>query len=241
MRRHAGWGLFELLISLVLSMLLFVALVEQLVHTKRHILQVNERMSQVVDMQWLTDMLRSRIRAAGFTPCLRSDHLHSVDTRQSPESTRWYEWQAAPLPQLTLRRMAEGVRPVTQVISAREIVINGASVSRKRPIMIADCWHAEVHSQAEVNAAPDGVHVVLNEPLKFNYMPPIYYAEWLSESFFIRKQALFYRHRRVDKLSARVVDLNVEVISSGGLIWLKCRLMLENAQYWSILTRVRSR
>ncbi len=245
MRRFAGWGLLELMLSLALSMLLLMVLVEQLIQTKRQTMQVAQAMQEMVELQWLSDVLRSRVRMAGFTPCRRIDHLIAIDTRTHPQSLAWFEWQTQPTPQCTLRRMANSRRQVVRQINAHELVLDGPGVALHRSIMIADCVHAEVHQQTKLFAAPDGVHVLLHEPVRFTYVPPVYYAEWVSESFMIRpraegKPALWYKHHRADQLSQQVINFAVKVIMLGQHTWIDWRLMRDNSQWWSLVTRVRA-
>jgi hypothetical protein len=240
MKRCHGLGLLELMISLALSLWLLWVLVEQLVQVKREIIQVSASMNRSLELQWLTDLLRSRVRGAGYTPCVRVDHLLAVDTRSYPESLAAVEWQAQPLSKCTLRRMGNAISPVLRQINSYEIVIKGPAVTLKRPIMIADCRHAEIHTQAELVTTPDGVHVLLAEPLQFNYQPPVYYAEWVTESFFMRARALYYQHHRVDQLSTQVVDFNVEISTHDHHTWVKWLLHRDDGQEWPLVTRVRS-
>jgi len=244
MRRIRGWGLLELMLGMALSLLLLLLMVEQLVQVNRQILQISKVINNTLELQWLTDLLRSRIRIAGFTPCLRSDHLTVVDARDSPESVTWIEWQKEGLPRFVLRHMADHVSLVTRIINSQELIIVNHAVALKYPILIADCVHAEVHSQAKVISAPDGLHVILQEPLQFKYLPPVYYAEWLSESFFIRvagngKQALYYKHHRVDLLSTQVTHFNIKLTELAHT-WVTWILQFESGDEYTLVTRVRA-
>ena len=197
-------------------------------------------MNDALDVQWLSDLLRSRVRVAGFTPCLRVDHLTTVDTRIHPDSLAWVEWQEQPTPRCTFRRMGDAIAPVVQQINAHELLIKGRAVPLARPIMIADCMHAEVHTQADIIPTPAGVHIVLEQPLHFTYQPPVYYAEWVRESFFIRARKLYYQHHRVDQLSAQITDFSVELVKQGPYTWVNWLLQRDNGQTWPLLTRVRA-
>ena len=233
-----GIGLLELLISLALCTLLTGLLIDQIVRSRQQIQHLAHRMNQTMELQWLSDLLRSRVRTAGFTPCLRLDLLVTFDARQKPQSLAWFEWHADS-PRCILRRMGDEVRAVV-VRNPRELQLDGPAVPLNRPIMIADCTHAEVHRQAEIFVSAHGARVLLQHPLHYPFQPPIYYAEWVSETFFMREQAFYYRHHRSDKLSTHVVDFSVRLSTREAHTWLEWVLTLADGELWPLITRVRA-
>jgi hypothetical protein len=236
-----GFSLLELMISLLLFMLLMMILMQQILHLRRMSTELFLGVDETLEMQWVTDFIRSRVRMVGYTPCRRIDHLEVFDARVNPNSLAMMTFHGE---KLTLRRMHEQSFPILKQKNDQVFFTRHNQLSRKWPVMVADCYHAEVHDISTINSYSDADEVILSMPLQFTYEPPVYVGEWISESFFTRnvsfgKYALFYKNHHVDKLTSSIqkISMNLHEIQD----YLYVHLVLEgHAQSWILKTRVRA-
>jgi hypothetical protein len=245
-KHQQGVGLAELMISFLLSSVLMMILLQHVIQVKRQSQAIAEVIDRSLELHWVSGLIQARVRAAGFTPCLRLDHLVRFDARANPESLEVMEVQAMPQPRLTIRRMDSRGEAVRRQISARELLMSSNVVREHQPILIADCQHAEVHETLRVEKQVDGDVITLKEPLMFTYDEPLYVGEWISESFFIQPTsekvpALFYQHHRVEQLTQRVQHFSATLIHKHGYVVLNLVLWLENNGRWRTETVVRAR
>ena len=246
MRRQQGIGLPELLVGFFLSTLLMTIMMQHVLHANQQSRMIFAVMEESFELQWLSDFIRSRVRSAGFTPCLRIDHLVGFDARVKPESLAAIEVNMAPDTRLIIHRMSDQGMPILRQISPNELLIGTQAVRVGRPVLIADCYHAEVHDVARVMKHDEGYVVTLNEPLVFHYASLAYLGEWVSESFFIRaladgSRALFYQLYRVDQLTARVHDFSAELKGVHAYTQVHLAFSLNDHRTWNLDTVVRAR
>jgi hypothetical protein len=218
---------------------------QQFVLIKQQSARVFLQLNQAQELHWLSDVLRSRVRMAGFTPCRRLEHLVVADTRAKAQSLAEYEFVSQPHASLTLRRMHQSAVRVLKQISPTDVLIESTPISIQYPIMLADCEHAEVHTLADATKTPEGVHIQLQEPILFTYQLPFYYAEWVTESFFMRQtrergRALFYQYHRVDQLTRLVQDFSAKRFQIEASLLVELNLQLSNQHSQMLVTRIRA-
>jgi hypothetical protein len=205
--KQDGLGLTELLVALVLSMLLMLVLMQQMLLMMRESAYVHEKLDEAVELQWVLDWMRTRVHHAGFTPCHRLDRLKAVDTRDVVESLRPIEVVEGETPRLSIRKMNEEALGLVDVRGPNTLFVADGFLKSDRPVLIADCMHAEVHVLRDIKKSATGYVVHLKKPLVFDYPGPVYVGEFISESFFYRKQRLFYQQHRVDAVTSWMRDV----------------------------------
>jgi len=238
-RKQAGFGLTELLVSFFISTLLILILTQHLLSVSRQHHQVHATLDQAMELQWVFDVIRDRVHHAGFTPCRRLDHLVSIDTRDVPESLMPIELDQEHHAKLYLRKMNEAA--ITQAsIKTNTVFFMNKSVSLKpdRPIIIADCTHAEVHDVERIEPTRGGHLVYLKKPLVFDYEPQVYVAEWMVEAFYFKK-ALFYQQHRADKLTSHIKSIFFELENHTSYPKLRMQFVLHDGTSDSLEARVR--
>lgn len=240
MKRQRGFSLLELMVALISSSLLLMVLTHQYVGVKRHYLSMEKTLESSLDLQLVTDLIRDSARKAGFTPCLRIDNLASVDTRDGKQ------------PLLSIEMSNSGFKSnhmsdyfglvMKQVSSTYLIITRDTPVSSKKPVLIADCYHAEVHNVRSIQPGQENVEISLEQPLQYNYVPPIYIGEWLEERFYVHQgqSTLYYQlNHHADALSRAVKALNVLLTTHHGKQLLQVTLSLENAKPIQLDTVIR--
>jgi len=241
-RKIAGFSLTELLVSFFISTLLILILTQHLLSVSRQHHHVHASLDQVVELQWVLDVMRDRVHHAGFTPCRRLDHLVSTDTRDSPESLLSIEIDQGDQAKLYLRKMNEAALTQVSIKTNTVLFINKldefVSLNPNRPVLIADCTHAEVHDVASIEPLRGGHLVTLKKPLVFDYEPGVYVGEWMSESFYFKK-ALFYKQHRADKLTSQIKQMKFELNHHTAYPTLSMQFVLHDGRSDSFEARVR--
>jgi len=238
-RRVTGFSLTELLVSFFISTLLILILTQHLLSMSRQHHHVHAALDQAMELQWVLDVMRDRVHHAGFTPCRRLDHLITTDTRDLPEPLFPIEISPNDPAKLYIRKMNETA--LTQIsIKTNTMIFMDKSVSLKpdRPILIADCTHAEVHDITSIEAARGGKLVTLKKPLVFEYEPSVYVGEWMSESFYF-KHGFMYKQHRADKLTSQIKHIKFELNHHEAYPVLSMQFVLDNGTSDSFQARVR--
>ena len=225
-----GISLLEVMIALVSSSLIMLVLTNQYVGVKRHYAYFEKNLEQSLDLQLVSDLIRDSARKAGFTPCLGIDHLASIDRRNGHQGVASIEIQSTPNPGFTSNHMHEqfGVL-ITQRSPTQLIVTKNTLVTEKKPVLIADCYHAEIHTVSAVKRMSLHQELRLEQPLMFDYVPPVYIGEWLEERFYVRKEkaTLFYQLGHTDAISNAVHGLTVSLKTSHSKRLLQVILALD--------------
>ena len=246
MKREQGFGLPELMIGFFLSTFILMMVMQHVLQAKQQSQIIFSALDASLELQWVSDFVRSRVRMAGFTPCLRLDHLECFDARVKAESMAPIEVINDPETRLMIHRMRDDKVAVARQISALTWAIDSPVVRIDRPVVIADCYHAEVHDIENMVQSGQDYIITLKEPLMFDYEPPVYLGEWISELFFVRatstgSRALFYRYHRVDQLSEKIRDFSAKLQNLDGETLLHLVLQREDKRAWILDTRVRAR
>ena len=187
-----------------------------------------------MELQLAADLIRDSIRQAGFTPCLSLNQLITVDQRDAHEGLSSIQTGH----ELIIQRMGSEFNVMLgRLDSTRIVLTNDTIVRTDRPIILADCFHAEVQRVLDVHRSAEGQIVTLANPLAFTYQQPVYAGEWLRERFFIRAlSGLFYQRHHTDELSPLVKSLSVEEKEHLTVV----RLGLDVDQSLTIEARVRA-
>ena len=212
MKRQKGTSLAEMLVALVSSSLLILILMNQYLGVKQHYLRAEHWLESALDVQLVSDLLRDTTRQAGFTPCLGVDHLMTMDTRNRSEGLISIEMHTDGDSGFQINHMsAHYGLLLTQLSQTSWTATPDMSILKHSPVIIADCYHAEVHTIERIRSENGYSEIKLDQAMEYAYVPPIYIGEWLEERFFMRKRTLFYQLEHVDALSSVVNDWSVSL------------------------------
>lgn len=196
--KQAGFSLSELLIGLALSMTLLIVLMQALTSVGHQYYKTHHAIRESLELQWFYELLNARVYHAGFTPCARLDNLVRIDARMHSNVLPSLEVSDKG-DKLIAQGMNESAFSLAHVESPQVLSAKAIALKKDKPIIIADCKHAEVHTLSAVKSRKKGVMLYLNEPLVFEYVAKeMYVGEWLSQSFYFKNQAVFYRKNRAD-------------------------------------------
>ena len=242
-RPQQGIGLPEILISLLLSSLIMSAVVKHYLDAKRQYQSVRTRLEYALDVQSMIDLIRDSSRRAGFTPCLNIDYLVSVGKQQGQPKLRAIDMRSAGESALRINRMSEYYESVFAINSPTELLSSyNQPLNHDYPLLIADCYHAEIQRIKSQRRTEAGQVITLATPLSFTYQPPVYLGEWLEEAFFMRANSpgLLYRLHHTDELSADVNAFSVQMLKEQQGSLLQVTLGLINGQTVQVETKVRT-
>ncbi len=215
MNNQSGIGLSEVLISLFLASLITTTLAQLYLSNKRQYVAAQKLLEVNFDIQWVSDLLRDSIRRSGFTPCLGIDQLKTIDRRNFKRTISGLIIEQTPEQLIQINRMSEFFTKIIDIQSPTRLIVSDGTLFKKlRPVLIADCEHAEVHQILRVDKLERGYLVILTKPLMFSYTPSVYLGEWYEEKWFIKKRdkktALYYKLFHTEELTTLVHSLHIE-------------------------------
>ncbi|MBI2786290.1 MAG: prepilin cleavage protein [Legionella longbeachae] len=245
MNRQMGISLSEVLISLLLASIMMTLLIQLYLNSKNQYIAAEKILSVGFDLQWVSDLMSDSFRRAGFTPCLGIDQLLVVDRRSNLEPIHALQIENQPHQLIQVNRMNEHFTKIIKIESATEILVeNPVVLQRKRPIMIADCAHAEVHSLFSVARQANGSLITLDKPLYFSYDKSAYLGEYLAERWFIRKNAkgnntLHYQSIQTEEVSPLIHSLHIKNQRVHNKQFLEIMLGLDEGKTQKLMVAVR--
>lgn len=171
MKKQAGLSLTEVLISLFLTSVIITTLFQLYLGSKRQYVEIEKILTTRFDLQWVSDLLSDSIRRAGFTPCLGIDRLQVIDRRNHQNKIQALQIGNQPNQFIQVNRMNEHFTKIVKIQGATRILVqNPVSFHKKRPVLIADCEHAEVQELLEIEQQAENSLITLNKPLFFPTM-----------------------------------------------------------------------
>lgn len=243
--KQQGFSLSETVISLFLATIIMTTLMQLYVLCKRQYTETQALLSEKLDIQWVGALLTDSIRRAGFTPCLGIDQLIVEDRRANKRVIAGFYSQNQPQPLIKVQRMQEQFAILLRIQNRQQIVVQkGVDFNDKRPIVIADCMHAEIHSIERIDKQLDGVVITLKEPLVFDYVKSVAVGEWLEEVWFIKKKttnnsALYYQLIQAEELTPLVRHFKVSEQRVQNQRLISIELNLDTDKTYSLDTVVR--
>ncbi|MCW8407883.1 prepilin cleavage protein [Legionella sp. PATHC035] len=217
MKKCAGISLTEVLISLFLTSLIVSMLFQLYLGSKRQYIEIEKVLTTHFDLQWVSDLLSDSVRRAGFTPCLGIDRLHVIDRRAHPNKIQALRIGNRPVQFIQVNRMNEFFSKIIKIQGATRILVqNPVSFHKKRPVLIADCEHAEVQELVDIKQQTDSSLITLNKPLLFSYTGSTYIGEFLEEKWFIKKNAkgtdaLYYQLVQTEEVTPLIHFLHPQI------------------------------
>lgn len=190
MKKQMGLSLTEVLISLFLGSVIMTELIQLFIESKHQYLETEKVLAMRFDLQWVTDLLSDSIRRAGFTPCLGIDRLQIIDQRNHHNKIRGLHVGNHPDQFIQVNRMNEYFAKIVKIQSSTRILVqNSVTFHKKRPILIADCEHAEIQEIFDMEQQGEHLLIILKKPLYFSYDTSLYVGEYLEEKWFIKNNA----------------------------------------------------
>ncbi|AHE66621.1 prepilin-type N-terminal cleavage/methylation domain-containing protein [Legionella oakridgensis] len=243
--RQQGFGLPELLISLLLASFIILALVNQYLHAKNQHRYAYYAAGQGLELQAVVDLMRDSIRRAGFTPCRSINQLISMDRRSEHKNLQGIEIQQKKQAHIHIQRMSEYFDLIVKINNPIELLTHKPMFKPNQTVLIADCVHAEVQQVHAIQPAGSGQVVILSQPLAFNYQKPVFIGEWLHERFYIHnnkqeQNALFYQFERADELTSYVQAMQAHLKQAGKHQMLSVVLRTTHGKDMGFTTLVRS-
>lgn len=215
MQKQSGVSISEVLIGLALASLIMTMLMQFYLSSKRQYLEAEEILSHSFDLRWVGDLLSDSIRRAGFTPCVGIEQLTVKDRRQNSAVMHALNVEKEPQQSIQINRMSERFAQLIKIQNATQIVVAPTvSFKEKRPLMIADCEHAEVQQIVDVELASGGILITLAKPLSFSYATSAYVGEFLEERWFIKKNlkgegTLHYQLTQTEEITPLIHSLKI--------------------------------
>ena len=203
---------------------------------------INESM----DLELVTELMRDSSRKAGFTPCSGIDHLITLDSRQEAKPLVSIDVKPENRSSLGINRMSEHFNTVLKVLSPIELLTTDIELlNQNHPVIIADCYHAEVKKIQHVNHRTGAQAIQFTTPLVFVYQPPIYMGEWLEETYFTASKkhvakSLFYSLQHAEELTTAVQAMSVNLTTHQGRTLAEIILKLASGREVELATMVRA-
>ena len=231
-----GNSLIEILISLLLASLLLTTEIQLYSICQQHYLKAQKTFERGLERQRVIALMRDSIRRAGFTPCLNLDNLQTLDHRSSMP----IEAMVVTDKTLKISRMSEEFFLAKRLNSKQVLLPKRKIWPRQVPLLIADCYHAEVNTVNSIAASNEGLILNLSYPLFADNEDVLYLGEWIEERFFIAKNkkerdVLYYQTRHKEQLSQEIEALSLT--SAQPLI----RVVLQETNHTNIIVETRQR
>lgn len=245
MNKQQGFGFIELLLALLISSLIGTLFVEFYLNTKKSYLKVEHELDLGFDKQWLADILSDSIRRAGFTPCLPINRLDALDRRINKTISAGLIVENTLRQHILVLRMNEQFTDLLGLRDRQSLLIsNELALKVNRPLIIADCEHAEVHHIQSITHLKNQNLIQLEKPLHFQFSDHAFVGQWLEEEWFIRRSkrgrnTLYYRLGKIEELSEQVHGLRTQVAVVAGKQKVDIALEWDNQQRQEITVIVR--
>lgn len=242
MKKQAGISLSEVLISLLLSSLIFTTLIQFYLSSKRHYLEAETLLATQLDLRWVSDLLSDSIRRAGFTPCMNIDQL---ELKKQGRRVHGLIIENEPQQLLQVNRMDEHFARVIEIKNSTQIFVSQDLVfNEKRLVLIADCEHAELQQITHVEMYPAGLLITLAHPLHFTYNNTTYVGQYIEERWLIQnnvqgKPALFYQLSQSEELTPLIQSLHSSRQYKHGKEFIKVVMGIATGSYRNINVVVR--
>lgn len=246
MTKALGFGLTDLLISLLLSSLVMSALLQCYLVSKQQYQVTEQRLATHMDIEWVKDMMADSIRRAGFTPCLGLEALLVVDSRAPGRKISALTFKNEPLGLIQVNRMSEHFSQILKVQSPTQLLVAKESRFHDNDrVIIANCTHAEIHKILRLEPKPHSLLITLTKPLQFNYDKGASCGEWVEEQWRIKanakgNEALYYDTKLSEELTPLIHSLKTTQQRLYGRRLLEIELGLEQDKTQNLVVAVRA-
>lgn len=237
----AGMSLVEILVALLLSSLIMLSLAQMYLGCKRRFQIAEVQLAEAFDLQWVSTLLRESVRQAGFTPCLGLDQLEH-DQKQIPPAL---SIENPPLQGISIHRMAMHFNKVLEFQSSTQLLVSAdIPIHLNQPLIIADCYHAEICMPEDLRKVGKLQVLSLQKPLHYDYFGSTWLGEWIDEKWFIKanqhkKKTLFYQQQqRSQELTPLIHSLTATKHQLPDQQWLNLILGLDSGLKRALVIRM---
>jgi hypothetical protein len=243
MKKQAGLSLSEVLISLFLASIIMSILIGSYVTSKRQYVSAQKILETNFDLQWINDLLSNSIRRAGFTPCLGINQLTTFDSRNGSPSLS--ALLVSPH-SIQVNRMSELFAQISTIPNSTQILVSeGKLFNKNRPVLIADCEHAEVNRILHMALLENGALITLTKPLKYSYSAVAYLGEWQEEQWFTKENsagidALHYKCAHTEELTSQIHSIQIKTQLLHGKQWVRLNMGLGEKKSHQFAVAIRS-
>lgn len=209
MIKSQGFSLVEILISLFLINIMMLGLIQAYLSAKAQDVKVRNLILQQQEFFWVKTQMQHAVRMAGFTPCRSYSHFDS-------EKRPTFAYQNGDRAAL----QAVYMNPHYNVLKSRltdDLLISTAyiPINPRKPLIIADCEHAEIVRIAQIKSSQGELTIQLAQPLARSFKNPVYLGELIDETFFLKMNhhgsiSLFYGRNASNELSDRFSSFYIE-------------------------------
>lgn len=192
--------------------LLLTMMLATVVRIKNDFHKTTQLLEENLDFAFISDLIQDRIRKAGYTPCLNLNQLETVDTRKYPYS-KLQDFEFIAPEKFKINRMDERFWTVTLNNENDRISIPPGQFHAIKNVIVADCYHAEVHAVLTTIKHKENITLIFKKPIFYNYSYPSYIGIWREESFFFDKikKRLLFSLDKADELSYHVKNMHVKM------------------------------
>lgn len=213
MKKSLGYSLSEVLISVFIATLIMTLLSQVYLHNKQLYKNSQKILATRMEVEWVSELLSDSLRRAGFTPCVGIEKLTTMDTRNPLEKMVAYHLLSSQ-DGLQVSRMSEFFSYVTEAMNPYVLkVALPFQMSERKVVLVADCYHAEVHEVERFERLPHATQIVLTKPLVYAYQKA-FIGEWIEEQWRVQTnkrgmKSLYYQFGHKEELSAVIHTLHV--------------------------------
>ena len=226
----AGFTLFELMLSLSLSVLILAAAISFYIQGMRNIVVLTTSQREAVEAETVLSLLRNRIANAGANGC--NGVLQPAPALTGDAHRLQVSYQAQP----QMRLLSVGADERTLVIEP------GVEFRDNQLLMVCDADHAEVVTVRDFNATNIGEVMHLRSPLQYHYQHDALIGPFVFAQFYLEKNNLMMEnagHKR-SHLFEGLKALNFTYDNVGGeTVGVAVNLTLNHP--WFMYTQINSR
>src|SRR3990167_8506759 len=243
-KKQKGFGLVELMLGLFLGTCLLTLMIRHYLTTKKHSVNTANVLAEAYDQELISELIRTSIRQAGFTPCAPIRRLIIKDEHGQPR-TEAIRLNVGDKKALQISRMSEDFTILQETQSRSQFLVDaGNFLKADTRVLVADCFHAEIKTIQSVKGEGNVWRLTLKNPLHYTYTSPIYIGEWLNERYFVDtnskgQSALFYQLNHAEELSSQIKGFSVKLERRGAKCLVSIDFFLDQGKIGHIDVAVR--
>lgn len=215
MFKYQGITILEFLLSLFLGSLLITFCFDLYLLVKKNMLAAEAFYEQSLAEQMAKSIIGTKIRQAGFTPCLPLGQL-KMPAEQRLSAIEGAEKKAQ---FIQVSRMDGHFETLTEALNNVELLLPRTSIKPYKvgeKILISDCKHAEIKTIAAITPFQGKQRLRFTQAFFFEYENPFYLGRWIQEKFFIKKNrhnkmALFYKYHHTEEWTEGIQSIDAEL------------------------------
>lgn len=244
-----AFSLIEFLFALAISAYLIGLFIQQYTAVKHHTSLSATSLETTFDQAMIAELMSNAIMQAGYTPCSSFDRLEKPASQPVLQQQRSIRKTTEGQGGLEIVRMSENFSTSNRIDSRTRLWLEqpnayANTIKIGDPILIVDCFHAELNHVQSFYQTSSGRALMLREPLHFNYIPPVYIGDVVVEHFFVdknqEKQAvLYYKTKHKEVLSKAIIGMSIIIKQQRSTPFVMIDFLTATEQTWQLKTAVR--